>query len=129
MNKICDKSPLKSLVLVFGNSTNSSYYPDIWKRSNIIPVHKKTDKQLVKSYRPISLLRIFGKVFEKIIFRKIYKFLWKKRLLKPDRSGFRPSDSCINQLISLTHKIFETSDCNLPLEVRSVFLDISKAFD
>ena len=41
MIKICDKSLLKQLILLFEISTKSSCYPDIWKRSNIIPVHKK----------------------------------------------------------------------------------------
>ena len=41
MIKICDRSLLKPLILLFENSTKSSCYPDIWKRSNIIPVHKK----------------------------------------------------------------------------------------
>ena len=75
MIKICDKSILKPSILLFKNSTKSSYYPDIWKKSNIIPVHKKNDKQLVNNYRPISLLPIFGKIFEKIIFNRIYNFL------------------------------------------------------
>ena len=43
--------------------------------SNIIPVHINSDKKLVKNYRPISLLPIFGKTFEKIIFNKIYNLL------------------------------------------------------
>ena len=91
-------------------------------------MHKKNDKQLVKSYRPISLLPIFGKIVEKIIFNKIYHLL-EERLLNPNQSGFRQSDSCINQLLAITHEIFEAFDCNPTLEVRSVFLDISKAFD
>ena len=128
MIKICDKSLLKPLILLFQNSAKLSYFPDIWKRSNIIPVHKKNDKQLVKNYRPISLLPIFGKIFEKIIFNKIYHLL-EERLLNPNQSGFRQSDSCINQLLAITHEIFEAFDCNPTLEVRSVFLDISKAFD
>ena len=126
MIKICDKSLLKPLIILFENSTKSSCYPDIWKRSNIIPVHKKNDKQLVNNYRPISLLPIFGKIFEKIIFNKIYNFLLEGNLLNPNQSGFRSSDSCINQLLAITHEIF---DCNPSPEVRSVFLDISKAFD
>ena len=65
MIKICDKSLLKPLTILFQNSTKSSCYPVIWKRSNIIPAHKKNDKQLVENYRPISLLPIFGKIFEK----------------------------------------------------------------
>ena len=59
MIKICDKSLLKPLIILFENSIKSSCYPDIWKRSNIIPVHKKNHKQLVNNYRPISLLPIF----------------------------------------------------------------------
>ena len=65
MIKICDKSLLYPLILIFQKSVKDSYYPDIWKRSNIIPVHKKNDKRLVNNYRPISLLPIFGKIFEK----------------------------------------------------------------
>ena len=50
MIKICDESLLKQLIILFKNSFKSSHYPDIWKRSNIIPVHKKNDKRLVKNY-------------------------------------------------------------------------------
>ena len=129
MIKICDKSLLKPLTILFQNSTKSSCYPLTWKRSNIIPAHKKNDKQLVENYLPISLLPIFGKIFEKIIFDRLYNFLLQKELLNPNQSGFRPSDSCVNQLIAITHEIFKAFDCNPSLEVRSVFLDISKAFD
>ena len=52
-----------------------------------------------------------------------------EKLLNPNQSGFRTSDSCINQLLAITHEISEAFDCNPSLEVRSVFLDISKAFD
>ena len=128
MIKISDKSLLKPLIILFEYSTKSSY-PDIWKRSNIIPVHKKNGKQLVNNYRPISLLPIFRKILEKVIFDRIYGFLLEENLLNPNQSGFRPSDSCINQLLAITHEIFETFDCNPSLEVRAVFLDISKAFD
>ena len=127
--KSCDKSLLKPLIILFENSIKSSCYPDIWKKSNVIPAHKKNDKRLVNNYRPISLLPIFGKIFEKIIFHRIYNFLLKEELLNPNQSGFRPSGSCINQLLAITHEIFEAFDCNPTLEVRSVFLDISKAFD
>ena len=52
-----------------------------------------------------------------------------ERLLTPNLSGFCPSDSCINQLLPITHGIFKAFDCNPTLDVRSVFLYISKAFD
>ena len=68
-------------------------------------------------------------MFEKIIFDRLYNFLLQEELLNPNQSGFRPSDSCVNQLIAITHEIFEAFHYNPSLGVRSVFLDISKAFD
>ena len=102
MIQICDRTLLKPLIIIFQNSVKYSYYQDISKRSNVIPVHKKSDKQLVKNYRPISLLPIFGKFFEKIIFNKIYRFLLEEKLLNPNQSGFRPSDSSVNKSIRLS---------------------------
>ena len=128
MIKICDKSLLKPQILLFENSTKSSCYTDIKKRSNIIPVHGKNDKQLVNNYWPISLLHIFGKIFEKVIFNKFYYFLLEEKLLNTNQSGFGPSDLCINQLLAITHEIFEAFGCYPSLEVRAVFLDITKAF-
>ena len=49
--------------------------------------------------------------------------------MNKNQSGFRPSDSCIHQLIAITHNIFSAFDANHSLEVRGVFLDLSKAFD
>ena len=64
--------------------------------SDILPAHKKNEKQLVKNYRPKSFLPIFGKFFEKIIFNKFCVFLLEEKLLNPSQSGFCLSDSCIN---------------------------------
>ena len=74
MKKIRDKSLLKPLIILFQNSIKSSHYPGIWKKFNIIPVHNKNDKQLIQNYRPIYLLPIFGKIFEKVVFNRIYTF-------------------------------------------------------
>ena len=64
-----------------------------------------------------------------MIFNRIYNFLLEEELLNPNQSGFHPSGSCVNQPLAITHEIFETFDCNSPLEVRSVFLDISNTFN
>ena len=50
-------------------------------------------------------------------------------MVNPNQSCNRPGDSPINQLISITHTIFKAFDCNPPLDVCSVYFDISKAFD
>ena len=50
-------------------------------------------------------------------------------MLSVHQSGFRPGDSCVHELISIVHEIYNAFDANPSLEVRGVFLDISKAFD
>ena len=55
------------------------------------------------------------------------KFFIENELISPNQSGFKPRDSCINQLLAITHEIYKSFDDGF--EVRGVFLDISKAFD
>ena len=57
------------------------------------------------------------------------RFLNENELLSNVESGFRPSDSCEYQLLSIVLDIYKSFDCNPPLEVRGIYLDISKAFD
>ena len=127
MLKLCPKEISLPLSLIFQKCIDTGKFPDCWKLANVQPVYKKNDRQLKSNYRPISLLPLCGKIFEKIIFDQVYTFLDKNRLISTMQSGFRPGDSCIYQLISITSDIyrnFEKSD-----ETRAVFLDISKAFD
>ena len=83
-------------------------------------IFKKDDKQLIKNYRPISLLPICGKIFEKIIFNN---------LVTKNQSGFSPGDSTTNQLLYLVKEIHQAFENPKSLELRAVFLDISKTFD
>ena len=76
-----------------------------------------------------SPLHILGKNFERIIFKSIFEYLEENNLLCPNQSGFKPSDSCEYQLLSKLHEIYKSFDCNLPKDVRGIFLDLSKAFD
>ena len=71
---------------------------------------------------------ICGKIFERTIFN-VFLFLENNNLLTPNKSGFRPSDSCVNQLLSSVYSIYSDFDHNPSLEVRGTFCDISKAFD
>ena len=129
MIRLCDDSIVLPLKLIFNNILRTSNFPILWKLANVTPVFKKNDKQLIKNYRPISLLPLLSKVFEKIIFNKLYKHLTDNNLITPNQSGFRPGDSTVNQLLYLVSEIYESFECPDNLEVRAVFLDISKAFD
>ena len=111
------------------NCLRYGVFPEIWNCANVVLVHKKNANNLESNYRPISLLPIFGNILAKLVHDSLYSHVVSCNFLNPNQSGFRPSDSTVNKLISLTHTIFEAFDCNPPLDVRSVYLDISKAFD
>ena len=59
----------------------------------------------------------------------MYTHFCVNKLLNPSQSGFRPNNSTINHLLSIVHMVFSSFDCSPPMDVRSVYLDISKAFD
>ena len=95
----------------------------------MVPVHKKESKSLIKNYRPTSLLPILGKIFERLIYKDLFNHFYCNNLFTENQSGFMPGDSCIFQLLSIVHEINSSLDCNPTIDVRGVFLDISKAFD
>ena len=127
MLQLCGNSICKPLELIFQQAVESGFFPSEWKKGNVVPIHKKDDKQCFKNYGPISLLPICGKIFEKLIFNEMFKFFIEKELISPNQSRFKLRDSCINQLLAITHEIYKSFDD--VFEVRGVFLDISKTFD
>ena len=129
MIQLCGKSIVKPLKYLFESSLTAGIFPEDWKKANIIPVHKKESKNCLKNDRPISLLPIFSKIFEKLIFNALFHFFVQNQLFTDCQSGFIPGDSCISQLLSITQEIHKSFDCNSLEDIRGVFLDISKAFD
>ena len=91
-------------------------------------MNKKEDKNLLKNYFPISLLLIFSKIFERVIYNSLFNHFQSNELFTSSQLGFLPGDSCIAQLISIIHEIQTAFDNNPTVDVRGVFLDISKAF-
>ena len=92
-----------------------------------MPVHKKKDKNLLKNYIPISLLPIFEKIFERILFKDLFNYFHKNHFFTV--WIFTRCILCISQLRSIVHDINSSFDCDPTIDVRGVFLDISKAFD
>ena len=127
MLKICVSYIYGPLELILKEALSTGLLASNWKKGNIVPIHKKGDKKILKSCRPVSLLPICGKIFERLIFNELSHFLLETNLISPGYSGFKPGDSCINQLLSIRHEIY--TSFNDGLEVRSELLDISKAFD
>ena len=63
------------------------------------------------------------------MYDNLYKYLNENNLFLSNQSGFRKGDSCVNQLLVITHEIYQGFDCSTSVETRGVFLDMSKAFD
>ena len=92
------------------------YYTSPWKNG----------KRNFENHCPILLLPIFSKVFEKMIFNKMYTFLQNEQLLNPNQSGFRPSDSCINQFSESHTQFSSLLTPHRHSKLYQFFLDISK---
>ena len=121
--KICDSSIVRPLSITFKNCLQTGTFPNNWKKSNVVAIHTKGDKQLV------SLLPVCSNIFERIVFNPMLEFLEENNLLCQHQSGFHSSNSSQSQLLSIVHDIYASFDQIPTLEVRANFLDISKAFD
>ena len=65
MLKECGPSIYKPLEIILNQCLENGVLPSEWKKGNIVPNHKKVDKQALKNYRPVSLLPIYGKLLER----------------------------------------------------------------
>ena len=115
--------------IISEGSLKKGILPEIWKKANVVPIHEKEDKTLIKGYCPISLLPIFGKIFERLIYNSLLNCFLSNKLFTPSQPGFLPGDLSIAQLLSIIHEIQTAFDNNPTVDVRDVLLDISKAFD
>ena len=102
-------------------------HPDKLKFANVIPVFKKGSRLVISNYRPISLLSNLNKIFEKIMYKRIYAFLDKYDLLYGLQFGFRAKHSTTHTLINITEKIRSALDDGKV--TCGIFIDLQKAFD
>ena len=116
-----------SLTHIINLSITTGGIPDDFKMTRIVPLYKKNSKTHVGNYRPISVLSVIAKVFEKVVFMQLSDYLSKNRLLYEFQSGFRSSYSTDTCLIHLTDYIkLENGKGNF---TGMVLLDLQKAFD
>jgi hypothetical protein len=117
----------RPLSLLFNNSLTEGKFPTQWKFANVTAIFKKSDSSDVRNYRPVSLLSCLGKVFERVVYNKLYNYLDGHKLLTERNSGFKKSDGTTNQLVHMLNYIY--SEIDKRRDVAVIFLDISKAFD
>ena len=112
---------------MYNLSLTTKTYPASWKKANVCPIFKKDNPCKLNNYRPISLLNYEGKIMERCVHKHISEYLEANTIISEFQSGFKPTDSTINQLAYLCNEF--AKDIDESKEIRVVFLDISKAFD
>ena len=105
MIKICSESLNDPLKIIFEQSLKEGRFPETWKKANVVPVHKKEDKNFLKNYHPISLPPIFSEIFERVIYNSLFNNFQSNKAFTSSQSGFLRGDSCISQLLSIIHEI------------------------
>lgn len=102
-------------------------YPNKLKVSIIKPLFKKEDRENMNFYRPIALIPIFSKIFEKVIYNSLYSYLEKFNLLAPQQKGFRQNKTINMAIYDFLLNIIRKIDKKIP--VAALYMDLTKAFD
>lgn len=122
------RKPLVLLTRIYNGSLLSRYFPVAWKRAEVVPLPKpRKDLTQAPNYRPISLLSTLGKVFERVIKKRIEDPLIRHDVIRPEQYGFQKKLSAEVQVLRLTEYI--TTGFNLTQSTAAVFVDIEKAYD
>ena len=115
------------LTSIINKSLQQGKFPTLFKLARVIPLHKGGSKSDINNYRPISILSLLSKIFERIVYNQLYSFLEKYKILSPNQYGFRKNRSTIQAVIDQLEFIYQNLDQNKT--VVSIFMDFSKAFD
>ena len=116
-----------TLTRLFNMSIRTGSFPDCWKTARIVPIPKKGSNTNPGNYRPVSILPILSKVFERIIYTLVSDHLKVHSPISPYQFGFSSGKSTTSGLLALSNGILQSLDQGV--EVVSLFFDLSKAFD
>ena len=98
------------LCFIINLSFASGRFPDLLKIAKIVPIHKSEDKLQVTNYRPISILPFFSKIFERLMYNRLLKYLTQKSILVQNQYGFREKHSTYMALLNLVGDISDQLD-------------------
>ena len=125
--KLSFPSIASSLTHIFNLVISKGIIPKDWKSARVTPIFKADSKVDPANYRPISVLSVIAKLFEKAIFNQVYSYLNDNKLLSKYQSGFRPMHSTLTALIDITDNWYLNIDDGLTNAI--LFIDLKKAFD
>ena len=116
--------PLASLI---NRCLANSRFPSAEKCSKVIPVYKSEERSFLDNYRPISILPVLSKVFERVVHQQLYTYLEENNLLSKNQFGFRTSSSTQHAVTKFSDSIRQNMDKGLM--TGAIFIDLRRAFD
>ena len=125
--KLCSPFISEILANILNLSISKGVYPDSLKIARVSPIFKKGVKSDPSNYRPISVLSLINKVFEKVLHSRLYSYLHKYDKLYEYQFGFREGHSTNHALTEITDNIKFAMDSQLL--TCGIFIDLTKAFD
>ena len=125
--KISSQFLAKPLTHICNLSLSQGIFPEQLKIANVIPLYKSDDSMLFNNYRPVSVLCVVSKIFEKIMYNRVTTFLEMFQILHGNQYGFRKKSSTHVALLTFIDKVIQAIE-NGEYAI-GVFLDFSKAFD
>ena len=115
------------LTFVINNYIATNNFPDAWKTARISPIPKITQPVELKYYRPVSILPVLSKVYEKLVLQQLAVFIERESVYYQYQSGYRKNHSTAASLLKLHNdikKAMKSSEVTI-----AIFTDYSKAFD
>jgi len=117
-----------NITKILNSSIHSSTFPDAWKKAHVTPIWKsKGSKKDPSNYRPISVLPVLARLFEKICAKQLGSYCLSRGVIPDAQFGFREHSSCEHALISALDCWMSSVDKGEV--VGALLIDLSKAFD
>lgn len=95
---------------IFNISFQNGIFPEKLKYAKVTPIHKADDKHVINNYRPISILPVFSKILEKLMYARLKTFLDKHKIINDNQYGFRENHSTYMALINMVDQISNQMD-------------------
>ena len=114
MLKISDESLCGLLGLIFQSCFENGKFPSEWKKANVVPTYNKNDKQLATIVQSCNFQFVVRSL--NALFITNFHFFQGNNLISPNQSGFKPGDSCTNQLLAITQEIYKSFDMSMDMK-------------
>ena len=125
--KLVKSEILPAVTHIINLSITSRIFPTSWKRSKVIPLHKKDDLLNPKNYRPVAILPILSKILERVVFNQMISYLDSNGLLHPNHHAYRAQHNTTTALVQMYDGWLQAAEAGQLAGV--CLLDMSAAFD